>query len=193
MSPIEALNQIKQLFAATDPVVSSNQPIAAAKEWTLVDGSKIYVDVVEIGQPVFVKDANGVDVPAPMGEYQLADGTKISVSETGTIEEISTESNEPVEPAQPVADQNMAETIANLESQIANLKTTLAEQQNFANENAAKFSKSIHDLADIIQQFMKTPSADPIQQSSNSFTKHVEPKADKIERFLERIKTISNN
>lgn len=193
MSPLDALNQIKQLFAEAEPVVANNQPVAAAKEWALADGSKIYVEILEIGQPVFVKDANGNDVPAPVGEYQLADGIKITVSETGQIAEISNESNEPVEPAQPVVDQNMAETIANLESQIANLKTTLAEQQRFANENSEKFAKSIHDLADIVQKFMTTPSSDPIQQPANAFSKHVEPKADKIEKFLERVKKISSN
>lgn len=61
------------------------------------DGAAIFdAESFEIGQAVFIVTEEG-NIPVPMGEYILEDGTKIEVDEQGVIIEVSIEGEETTE------------------------------------------------------------------------------------------------
>ena len=59
--------------AAAAPAVA---PAAEMKEVTLKDGTKVVIE----GENVFTVAEDGAKTPAPDGEHELADGTKIKVA-----------------------------------------------------------------------------------------------------------------
>ncbi len=62
--------------------------------------------------------------------------------------------------------------------------------KNKLGELESKFNQGFSEMLSVLEGFSKTPVADPIQNPKNNF-RIVEPKADKIERFLERVKTLN--
>lgn len=52
-------------------------PAAEVKEATLKDGTKVSIE----GESVFVVAADGAKTPAPDGEHELADGTKVTTKD----------------------------------------------------------------------------------------------------------------
>lgn len=59
------------------PAPAAEAPAAEVKEVTLKDGMKVEI----AGDMVSVVAADGAKTPAPDGEHELADGTKITVKE----------------------------------------------------------------------------------------------------------------
>ena len=94
MNVSEAIEKIKVLLA--DNTVEQTEEIASEPATQLVfetydlkDGSKIDLSVLEIGGDAMLVDESGNSVSAPDGEYELADGTMISVV-GGKVEGIET-------------------------------------------------------------------------------------------------------
>ena len=98
MTPLEALMKMKAAFEAAgaefapnmpaqdvpapaDAAPVADMPVGSAKVYDLKSGGKITVEKMEIGGKVTIADANGTESPAPAGEYELADGTSISVDD----------------------------------------------------------------------------------------------------------------
>ncbi len=76
------------LIALTPALVQANEEAAPAaeaaveaKEVTLKDGTKVSVE----GESVFVVGADGAKTPAPDGEHELADGTKLTTKDGKTV------------------------------------------------------------------------------------------------------------
>ena len=63
--------------AADAAVETAADAAVAAKETTLKDGTKIVIE----GEMVSVVGADGAKTPAPDGEHELADGTKVTTKE----------------------------------------------------------------------------------------------------------------
>jgi hypothetical protein len=132
-------------------------------------------------------DDSGNSVSAPDGEYELADGTMMTVV-GGKVEGIETpQAEEPTSEEAPMeADSQFDEmnaTITYLQAENEALKSKLGELES-------KFNQGFSEMLSVLEGFSKTPVADPIQNPKNNF-RIVEPKADKIERFLERVKTLN--
>jgi hypothetical protein len=72
------LNQIRE-------VLGMSVKLEQAK---LKDGTIVEVEKLEVGFPVSIVAADGTMTPAPVGEHELEDGTKIVVDENGVIMEI---------------------------------------------------------------------------------------------------------
>ena len=86
MNAQEAILKIKALFEdapMTEPVVPS-EPKVEMMEYSLLDGTKVMIDKLEVGGKVTMEDGSN----APLGEHQLADGTKVVVDEAGVILEM---------------------------------------------------------------------------------------------------------
>jgi hypothetical protein len=181
MSPQEALLKIKAMFAEqTAPEVA----VANFAEYVLASGVKVMVDKLEVGGKVTLLDEAGNEVPAPVGEHTLADGSVIVLDETGTIFEIKVPEVEIEAPESEV--ELMKKKLAEMEAQIEALKSYKKEAEVKMNENikemSDKFSKAISELTDVVIELTKTPSVAPTQPKQ--FTKHFESKNDKISRFL---------
>ena len=192
MNVSEAIEKIKVMLA--DNAVVQTEEIAPEPATQLVfetydlkDGSKIDLSALEIGADAMLVDDSGNSVSAPDGEYELADGTMITVV-GGKVEGIETPQAEETtsEEAPMEADSQFDEmnaTITYLQAENEALKSKLGELES-------KFNQGFSEMLSVLEGFSKTPVADPIQNPKNNF-RIVEPKADKIERFLERVKTLN--
>ena len=192
MNVSEAIEKIKVMLA--DNAVQQTEEIAPEPATQLVfetydlkDGSKIDLSSLEIGADAMLVDESGNSVTAPDGEYELADGTMMTVV-GGKVEGIETPQAEaPTSEEAPMeADSQFDEmnaTITYLQAENEALKNKLVELES-------KFNQGFSEMLSVLEGFSKTPVADPIQNPKNNF-RIVEPKADKIERFLERVKTLN--
>lgn len=192
MNVSEAIEKIKVMLA--DNAVQQTEEIASEPATELVfetydlkDGSKIDLSALEIGADAMLVDESGNSVSAPDGEYELADGTMMTVV-GGKVEGIETPQAEaPTSEEAPMeADSQFDEmnaTITYLQAENEALKNKLGELES-------KFNQGFSEMLSVLEGFSKTPVADPIQNPKNNF-RIVEPKADKIERFLQRVKTLN--
>lgn len=206
MTPLEAIQKIKQMFAeagelpvadapAAQMAEESAQPIEAAKEYVLESGQKVMIDKLEIGGKVSLLDEAGQMTPAPVGEHKLADGTKITLDEAGMILAIELPQAEVVEDVieegpvaeAPVQEDMMKKKIEEMQKQLDEIK--MAYDAKLAAQEA-RFSKGISDVSDILVQLISTPSANATEQPKDKFNVHVESKDAKLERFLQFAKSI---
>jgi hypothetical protein len=205
MTPLEAIQKIQQMFTdngmmpvaeapAAQMAEESAQPIESVKEYVLMSGQKVLIDKLELGGKVMIVDEAGQQSPAPVGEHELADGTKIVLDEAGTILELEVPEADKVEeeiipdaPAEPSAEELMKKRIEEMQKQLDEIKMSydakLAQQE-------ARFSKGISDLSDVLVQLINTPSAEATEQPKDKFNVHVESKEAKLERFLQFAKSI---
>jgi hypothetical protein len=152
--------------------------------YDLIDGSKIDLSSLEIGADAMLVDESGNAVAAPSGEYELADGTKISVMD-GKVEGIESplaempEVEEAVEMAEePNQFEEMNATIGYLQAENEALKAKLGEMEG-------KFEQGFAQVISALEALAILPSADPIQAPKQAF-KVTESKSDKIDRFLNK-------
>jgi len=192
MNVSEAIEKIKVMLA--DNSVAQTEEIAPEPATQLVfetydlkDGSKIDLSALEIGADAMLVDESGNSVSAPDGEYELADGTMMTVA-GGKVEgiespvgELPTSEEAPMEADSQFDEMNA--TITYLQAENEALKSKLGELES-------KFNQGFSEMLSVLEGFSKTPVADPIQNPKNNF-RIVEPKADKIERFLQRVKTLN--
>jgi hypothetical protein len=205
MTTLEAIQKIKQMFVEVgelpsyveEPVAPSAEPIEAAKEYTLKSGLKVMIDNLAIGGKVAVVDEAGNAAPAPAGEHELIDGTKIVLDEASSIVEIQLPQADIVEELEePMENDAMeiAEEVGKLEEKIEDLKEELEDLKVSYDaklaKQAAKFSKGIADLSDVMVQLINTPSADATEAPKDKFNQHIEKKEDKMKRFLDFAKSI---
>jgi hypothetical protein len=192
MNVSEAIEKIKVLLAdnsvvQTEEIAPEPATQLVFETYDLKDGSKIDLSSLEIGADAMLVDDSGNSVSAPDGEYELADGTMMTVV-GGKVEGIETPQAEaPTSEEAPMeADSQFDEmnaTITYLQAENEALKNKLGELES-------KFNQGFSEMLSVLEGFSKTPVADPIQNPKNNF-RIVEPKADKIERFLERVKTLN--
>jgi hypothetical protein len=91
----------------TAPIETAPVSVDLAEKKT-IDGTAIFdSENFAIGEAVFLIAEDGTQIPVPMGEYQLEDGTSIVVDESGIIVEVATgEETEEVEAMMPEDMQN---------------------------------------------------------------------------------------
>ena len=177
------------------PAVPTVEPVQMADEYVLKSGTKVLIDKLEVGGKVTIKDESGVEQPAPQGEHELADGTKIYLDENGTITEIELPEVEIVEA--PIADapsievEAMKKKIMEMASELENMKLAYQKKADETKMAESKFSKAITDLTDVVVGLCQTGAVDPEPQP-NKFHMHVESKSDKIGRFLDFAKSVKN-
>lgn len=189
MTVTEAIEKIKVLLSEapemqTEEVASEPATELAFETYDLIDGSKIDLSALEIGAEAMLVDESGNAVAAPSGEYELADGTMISVMD-GKVEGIespmaeSPEVEEAVEMAdEPNQFEEMNATIGYLQAENEALKAKLTEIEG-------KFEQGFSEVIGALEALATLPSADPIQAPKQAF-KVTESKADKVDRFLNK-------
>ena len=189
MTVTEAIEKIKVLLSEapemqTEEVATEPTTELAFETYDLKDGSKIDLSALEIGADAMLVDESGNAVAAPSGEYELADGTMISVMD-GKVEGIespmaeSPEVEEAVEMAEePNQFEEMNATIGYLQAENEALKAKLTEIEG-------KFEQGFSEVIGALEALATLPSADPIQAPKQAF-KVTESKADKVDRFLQK-------
>lgn len=187
MTVTEAIEKIKVLLSEapevqTEEVATEPATELAFETYDLKDGSKIELSALEIGADAMLVDESGNAVAAPSGEYELADGTMISVMdgkvegvESPVAESPAVEEEMAVEPNQ---FDEMNATISYLQAENDALKAKL-------NEVESKFEQGFSEVIGALEALATLPSADPIQAPKQAF-KVTESKADKVDRFLNK-------
>jgi len=125
MTPKEVIEKIQRLLmgeqAPPPAPVEEPKPVAMAEVKT-VDGKVLKIDNMAVGGNVVLGDA-----PAPDGEYQLEDGSKINVV-GGVIVELEAKEEPPTEMPEDMKAKFSAQEqhIATLNGQVDELKKTVA-------------------------------------------------------------------
>jgi hypothetical protein len=151
------------------------------------------IDNLAIGGKVAVVDEAGNAAPAPAGEHELIDGTKIVLDEASSIVEIElpqadiVEELEEKKEEEPKEEDMMKKKIEEMQKQLDDLKMSYDEKMA---QQSAKFSKGIADLSDVMVQLINTPSADATEAPKDKFNQHIEKKEDKMKRFLDFAKSL---
>lgn len=154
-------------------------------EATLKDGTKVSYDKLESGSILNIVDAEGQTAPATAGDYELEDGTIVTVDETGIITNIK-----PVEEVaaaeEPAAEEPAAEEptetdkrIKELEDQIAELKKIvdgLVGTQTQMKSDFAKQSERVEEIAN-------EPAAKPVSAQSAPVQLSPLTMAEKLKKF----------
>lgn len=159
--------------------------------YDLKDGSKIDLSGLEIGAEAMLVDESGNASPAPDGEHELVDGTMVTTV-GGKVEGIETPQAEAEPIEEPETEMPMEMEADKFEEMNGNISSLQAENEALKAKIASiegKFSQAINDLSDVVLGLASTPSAGPIQAPKNSFSQ-VEKREDKIERFLNKVKTL---
>ena len=180
MEAKKALEQIKNLLFAEQvaQVVSQEDVTVEFAEGVLADGTIVKFDTLEAGGMISVVTPDG-EIPAPVGEHELEDGTIIVVLEEGIIAEVKM-----VE-----ADGNEVEVDVEMseedEQPIATEKEVIAEPQvdRFAeiseqfNSKLAEVETKVDMLNDVTKKlvefmevFAKVETAVETQAPKNAFT-----------------------
>tara|TARA_R110000868_G_scaffold62174_1_gene188096 strand:- start:78 stop:1184 length:1107 start_codon:yes stop_codon:yes gene_type:complete len=120
-------------------------------EWKTEDGSLTLVtetEMPEIGGTISVATPDG-NVPAPIGDYILNDGTTISVSEVGIIGEISTQAEE----AAPVEEMAAPAPASVNTNEVSDLKNAISSMLiKFQEINEQRFSAIETKLSEQVKE-----------------------------------------
>lgn len=181
----DGIEQIKLLLSAQAEMQNEELASEPATELTfetydLMDGSKMDLSALEIGADAMLVDESGNAVAAPNGEYELADGTMVSVVE-GKVEGIESPIAE-----MPEVEEEMAEESNQFEEMDATINYLKAENEALKaklDEMDGKFNQAFEKVFVLVEELAKMPSADAIQAPKQSF-KLTESKADKVDRFM---------
>lgn len=192
----EAIEKIKVMLAENESAnVAEEMPAESSTElkfetYDLVDGTKIELSALEIGADAMLMDDSGNTAMAPDGEYQLADGTMITVA-GGKVEGIETPKAEsPAVEESPSAQDMDSDKFEAFNSEIESLKIENQELKAKLSSVEEKLALGFSEVINALESISKMESSTPIQAPKNKFAL-VEKKEDKIARFLDRVKTLN--
>jgi hypothetical protein len=197
MTVKEGIEKIRLMLASEDIEVTTDDTIEDSETITqlsfetydLADGSKIDLSGLEIGADALLVDESGNSSPVADGEYELVDGTMITIVGS-KVEGIETPQAE-IEPIEMPEEEIPMESdkFNEIDGTIQSLKAENEALKAKISSIEGKFSQAINDLSDVVLGLASTPSSNPIQAPKNSFSA-VEKREDKIERFLNKVKNL---
>lgn len=190
MTVKEGIEQIKVLLSGqtemqTEEVAQEPATELTFETYDLKDGSKIDMSALEIGADAMLVDESGNAVAAPSGEYELADGTMVSVMD-GKIEGIESPLAEMPEAEDELTKDKEEEMSSQFDEMDATINYLKAENEALKaklDEMDGKFNQAFEKVFVLVEELAKMPSADAIQAPKQSF-KLTESKADKVDRFM---------
>lgn len=150
--------------------ISSVSPAPAALEAIkakLKDGTEVSITELVAGGVVMIGEA-----PAPAGEHELEDGTKVTVGEGGVITMVTPGAAAAMPPPADYTKEFAAvnEKFAGYEAKFAQYETKFTEQA----AAIAKAQSINEQLFAIVQKLAEAPSADPASTSGNNFSTNKE-------------------
>jgi hypothetical protein len=194
MNATEALSKIKALFAeegkeeVSADVPPNDETKMSFESYDLKDGSKIELTALEIGAEAMLADESGNTIPATDGEYELVDGTMITIA-SGKVEGIETaKAEEPASEESPISEE-MQNQFNAMTSEIEALKATNEALKAELGKVDGKFNQAFSELIAVVEGLSKLPSVEPTQAPRTAFSAG-ESRADKENRLLERLKAI---
>lgn len=175
--------------AAAPPPPPAAAPVQAeAVKAKLKDGTDITVTELVAGGVVMIGEA-----PAPAGEHELADGTKITVGEGGVITAIMPAMGQPpMDYTKEFATVNEKLTAYDQKFAGYEQKFTAYEEKFVKQEQAIAKAQAINEqLFAIVQKLAETPSADPASTSGSNFvSQKIQDRNAKLESLSENLKKL---
>ena len=192
MTVKEGIEQIKVLLSGqaelqTEEVAQEPATELSFETYDLMDGTKIDLSALEMGGDAMLVDESGNSVTAPNGEYELADGTMVTVVD-GKIEGIESPEAEMPEVEDEMTKEKEEEMSTQFDEMDATINYLKAENEALKaklDEMDGKFNQAFEKVFVLVEELAKMPSADAIQSPKQSF-KVMDSKADKVDRFLNK-------
>jgi hypothetical protein len=169
-----------KLVAKDGKVELASNKVELMAEAKTADGQMIATpaDAWASGVEVFIVDAEGNPTPAPDGEYELEDGSKIVVA-GGLVTEI-------MEKVKPEETEMSSEDIQAVIGELGNRLNDLQEQVNSltterdnANAELAKVKEANTSLSKQVSQLSKAPATKSAKEIALEMSKQIEKKLDK--------------
>lgn len=190
----EAIEKLSGLVSKFNAEPTTEQTFIDAK---LMDGTIIRYESLEVGMPLLVIDEAGNELPAPDGEHELEDGTKVTV-EAGIITEVASKEEEAPEVEEAPIEQPMAavETVSKedfetLKNEVADLKSKFEEfsktNETLSADNIA-MKEIVKETFAIVEKLAKVPSDNPITVRSNNPFKKSVTREQELENLINKFK-----
>jgi ribosomal protein L29 len=161
-------DSIKAIFAKhnIDPSahgIQLSEQVALEVQGQLMDGSAIYTsaDAFAVGADCYTKDDAGNMIPCVEGEYQLADGTMITIGADSKIAEMASPSTE-----QEMSSDDLLAAIESLSNRVAALegeKTALESALASEKSKSSKASTEVNTLKAELSALRKSPAVDSVK------------------------------
>jgi len=192
MNAKEALTEIKKLL------FTENSTEFALVEGKLVDGTIVSYDLATA--EIYVIGADGMKVPAPIGEHQLETGEILVVVEDGKISEVK-EAEAPTEevveaepmaemvPATDVVDPKMVEMEASLTELSAKVEEMASKMEQMI-ANTETMSSVLKMSMSVLEELSTETSAEPIQKANNFRKVYKEDKNKSYTKLQESFKSL---
>lgn len=189
------MSEIKDLWAKFKEkfLGEPTQPENKFMDAKLKDGTAIQVDKLEVGGVVMIGEA-----PAPAGEHELEDGTKIVVGEGGVITEVKP-AEAPMESGQNPTDYDsqfsaLNEKLTKYETDFAShVQAFSAMAQEFASTkeafNAAQVK--LNELVNLVAKIVETPTEES-KVEPEKFNSQKPSRKDTIAKFYQTLQSLKN-
>lgn len=190
----EAIEKLSGLVSKFNAEPTTEQTFIDAK---LMDGTIIRYESLEVGMPLLVIDEAGNELPAPDGEHELEDGTKVTV-EAGIITEVASKEEEAPEAEEAPIEQPMAavETVSKedfetLKNEVADLKSKFEEfstiNETLSADNIA-MKEIVKETFSIVEKLANVPTENPVSVRSNNPFKKSISREQELENLINKFK-----
>ena len=148
------MSKLDKLMVAVKDIFGAEDKQTFYAEEALADGRKLATEAeaFAVGAPVVILDEEGVAVEAEPGEYELANGTKVTVGEGGILESVGEAEEEEMDfndgqlsKIAEIVEAAVTKALAPAEEQLSAAVTALAEQ---AKAGIAKVEARVKGLED---------------------------------------------
>ena len=191
MKAKEALDQIKSLLFSDDAVVT-NEVVTEFAEGVLADGTIVKFDKLEAGGVISIVTDEG-EVPAPVGEHELEDGTMIVIVEAGIIAEVKAMEEEEVAEVEVEVVEELSADVVNYDAKFQEISEAFNSKMSEIETKVTSLNEVTKKLIEFMEAFATIESAPESQAPKNTFlaqSKNV--KADSFKKLQNIFQTIKN-
>ena len=191
MKAKEALEQIKSLLFSDDAEVT-NEVLTEFAEGVLADGTIVKFDKLEAGGVISIVTDEG-EVPAPVGEHELEDGTMIVIVETGIIAEVKAPEEEADVEVEVEVVEEMSADVVNYDAKFQEISEAFNSKMSEIETKVTSLNEVTKKLIEFMEAFATIESAPETQAPKNTFmaqSKNV--KADSFKKLQNIFQTIKN-
>jgi len=189
MKAKEALDQIKSLLFSDDAEMPKEVTTEFA-EGVLSDGTIVKFDKLEVGGVISVVTEGG-EIPAPVGEHELEDGTIIVIVEAGIIAEVKAMEEEEV--AEVEVAEELKSDVVNYDAKFQEISEAFNSKMTEIETKVTSLNEVTKKLIEFMEAFATIESAPESQAPKNTFlaqSKNV--KADSFKKLQNIFQTIKN-
>ena len=191
MKAKEALEQIKSLLFSDDAEVT-NEVLTEFAEGVLADGTIVKFDKLEAGGVISIVTDEG-EVPAPVGEHELEDGTMIVIVEAGIIAEVKAPEEEADVEVEVEVVEEMSADVVNYDAKFQEISEAFNSKMSEIETKVTSLNEVTKKLIEFMEAFATIESAPESQAPKNTFlaqSKNV--KADSFKKLQNIFQTIKN-